>query len=292
MRNLKEETNVDGTVKESLVSVENAKLFCRVIGKGKPLIVLHGGPGLCQDYLQPQLYKLAENNLVVFYDQRACGQSTGEINAKTINIATFVADLDGIRQAFNLQKISILGHSWGGFLAMHYTIAHPDQVDKLILSNSIPASFEDNALFDQEWTRRMAPYQKELESIHQFPEGNSEIMEKKHRMIFRTYCYHPENANLLNLHMTPSGYINGKKVYDIFKENVFDKPFNFYKSLERLKVPTLVVHGDSDPIPSFTARKIHESIKGSKYVLMRECGHFPFVEDPHVYFVNLETFLK
>jgi proline iminopeptidase len=55
-------------IKEGFVSVKDGKLFYRTAGKGLPLIVLHGGPGLSQDYLLPQLYKLAENNLVIFYD--------------------------------------------------------------------------------------------------------------------------------------------------------------------------------------------------------------------------------
>jgi proline iminopeptidase len=283
-----------GPVQEKLVSVENAKLFCRVMGQGEPLIVLHGGPGLSQDYLLPQLYKLAENNLIIFYDQRGCGQSTGEINANTINIETFVSDLDTLRKAFNFQKFSILGHSWGGFLAMQYVIANPENVDKLILANSIPASSEDFTLFGQEWMLRMAPHLKELEAIHQtkeFAEGNSEIMEKMYRMIFRTYCCNPEKANLLNLSLPPSASINGSKVYEIFRETVLDKSFNLYDSLHTLKIPTLVIHGDADPISPMTAQKIHESIKDSHYILMKDCGHFPYVEDPNAYFKHLKDFL-
>lgn len=78
---------------EYFIAVENGKLFLRTIGKGKPLIVLHGGPGLTQDYLLPQLYRLAKNNFVIFYDQRGCGQSTGEINANTINIELMIQRL-------------------------------------------------------------------------------------------------------------------------------------------------------------------------------------------------------
>lgn len=282
-------------VKEGFVPVENAKLFYRAIGKGQPLVVLHGGPGLSQDYLLPQLYKLAKNNLVIFYDQRACGQSTGEINADTISIKTYVADLDAIRQAFKFKKISVLGHSWGGFLAMHYAIAHPEQVEKLILSNSMTASSEDFALFIQEYLRRMGPYQKDMDAIHEtkeFAEGNPQMMEKMYRMIFRTYCYNPEKANLLFLTMSSSAFINGVKVNELFRNGVFMKPFNLHDSLKSLEIPTLVIHGDTDPIPPSTAKNIHESIKNSEFVLMKNCGHFPYVEDPDAYFEHLQKFLN
>lgn len=90
---------------------------------------------------------------MIFYDQRCCGQSTGEINASTINIETFVEDLDRIRQELGYKKISILGHSWGGFLAMNYATSHSENVDRLILSNSLPASSEEYTLFSQGRTR-------------------------------------------------------------------------------------------------------------------------------------------
>jgi proline iminopeptidase len=280
--------------KEVFASVKEAKLFCRILGKGKPLVVIHGGPGLSQDYLLPQMIRLTENHLVVFYDQRGCGQSTGEINCLTITLETFVQDLETLRQNLGFEKISILGHSWGGFLAMNYAIAYPERIEKLILSNAIPASQEDFALFAQEWMRRLALFKTELAEIHNTPgfsEGNPDLVERLHRIIFRTYCYLPEKANLLSLRMAPATSVNGSKVYDQFRKNVFEKPFNLYPDLKLLKVPTLVIHGDSDPIPFITAEHVHEVISHSKYILMKNCGHFPYVEDPVVYFKHIEEFL-
>lgn len=283
------------SIKETFVTSGEAKLFCRVTGQGKPLIVIHGGPGLTQDYLLPQMYELAKNNLVIFYDQRGCGKSTVDIDANTITIESFVNDIEAIRQAFKLDKISILGHSWGGFLAMQYTIAHPDRVDNLILSNSAPASSEGYALFGQEYMKRMSPYQEELEKISStqgFRDGDTCVMEQFYRLIFRQYCYIPEKADLLNLRMTSIASLNGAKVSEIIRENVLDKPFNLNKGLKALKVSTLILHGDADPIPSITAKNIHENIPGSKYILMKNCGHFPYVEDPNTYFKYINNFLN
>lgn len=282
-------------IKETFVTSGEAKLFCRVAGQGKPLIVIHGGPGLTQVYLLPQMYELAKNNLVIFYDQRGCGKSTVDINANTINIESFLNDIEAIRQAFNLDKISVLGHSWGGFLAMQYTIAHPERIDKLILSNSAPASSEGYALFGQEYMRRMAPYQEELEKIRStqgFRDGDTCVMEQFYRLIFRQFCYIPEKADLLNLRMTSIPSLNGAKVSEIIRENVLDKPFNLNRDLNALEVSTLILHGDTDPVPPVTAKNIHENIPGSKYVLMKNCGHFPYVEDPTTYFRYINEFLN
>lgn len=67
-------------IKSLFIEAKGAKLFCRTLGQGKPLIVVHGGPGLTQDYLLSELQPLAETNFLIFYDQRGCGQSTGEID--------------------------------------------------------------------------------------------------------------------------------------------------------------------------------------------------------------------
>jgi proline iminopeptidase len=283
------------SIKETFVTSGEAKLFCRVTGQGKPLIVIHGGPGLTQDYLIPQMYELAKNNLVIFYDQRGCGKSTVDINANTITLESFVNDIEAIRQAFHLDKISILGNSWGRSLAMQYTIAHPEHVDNLILSNSAPATSEGYALFGQEYMRRMSPYQKELEKISNsqgFRDGNTCVMEQFYRLIFRQYCYIPEKADLLNLRMTPIASLSGARVSEIIREKVLDRPFNLNKGLKVLEVSTLILHGDADPIPLSTAQDIHENIPGSKYVLMKNCGHFPYVEDPAAYFKYINEFLR
>lgn len=282
-------------IREIYIDSKDTKLFCRILGEGKPLIIIHGGPGLTQDYLLPQMYQLANDYFVIFYDQRGCGKSIGKINENTINMDTFINDIEAIRQALHLNKISVLGHSWGGFLAMSYAITHPEHVDKLILANSMPASSEGFCSFVNEWMRRTAPYSEAMDEIKNTPEfkdGNSELIERYYRIIFRTYCYLPENVDKLNLKMSPQASINGGKVYEILRQNVFDKPFDLHAQLRNLTIPTLVIHGDFDPISPVTAQIIHENIKNSKYVLMKDCGHFPYVEKPEEFFNEIKQFLN
>lgn len=284
-----------GVVQESYISVNNAELYCKTIGKGKPIVVVHGGPGLCHDYLLPHFEKLAENNHLIFYDQRGCGQSSGEITPGMINIETFVEDLEAIRKAFNIEKFSILGHSWGGPLAMQYAKTYSQHVDHLILSNPLPATSEDYSLYAQEWRRRMAPHEKELEAIRQtkeFAEGNSEIVAQMYQIIFRTFCYNPEKVKLLNFLMTPSAAINNFKVYDIFLTHFFNTPYDLTDSMGSLQVPTLIVQGDAEPIPYAAANRIQASIKGSKLAVMVNCGHFPYAENRDSYFTTLDQFLN
>ena len=283
------------TVENVFVPSGDAKLFCRIIGKGKPLIVIHGGPGISQDYLLPGMYNLAENNRVIFYDQRGCGQSTSEISEDSISMESFVNDIEAIRKFLDVDKISILGHSWGGFVAMQYAIAFENHLDKLILSNSAPATSEGYALFGQEYMRRMLPYQDPLDKMIKttgFLEADPDVVEQFYRLIFRQYCYIPEKADLLNLRMTSEATLNGRKVSEILRKKVLGKPFDLNSDLKALKVSALILHGDYDPIPVITAKGVHDHIFKSKFILMKNCGHFPYVEDPVNYFEHIKEFLN
>lgn len=277
-----------------IVVNDGAQLFCRVMGSGSPIIVVHGGPGLTHDYLLPQLSELAKEHLVIFYDQRGCGASISAIDADHINVDAFISDLEAVRRHFGFQKITLLGHSWGGFLAMKYAIFHPKSVDRLILANSMSGSSSEFELFFKECAKRMLPYQTKIQKIldsKEFAEKDPNTVEKYYKIIFSTYCHEAKSIDSLNLKMSSTAAINGSKVYDILRASVFLKPYNLHPQLQKLNISTLIIHGDSDPIPCFSAESLHQSIKGSKYVLIKNCGHFPYVEDAQAFFGAINKFL-
>jgi len=280
---------------EKFIATEGAKLFCRIMGKGAPVIVIHGGPGLSQEYLLPQMAHLAEHNLIVFYDQRGCGLSTGTLISEQINVKTYIEDIDAIRKSLGVEKISLLGHSWGGILGMQYAISHPKSVDKLILLSTMPASSEDLALFIAEWTQRTAPYREELHTIEAselYLAGDPQTVAKQLEIVFQTYMYRPEDVRKLSLRRSQKAALNGFKVYEIFLNEVFMKPFNLFNDLSKLQCPTLIIHGDTDPIPLTTAEHINKAIPHSRLSVIEHCGHFPYVEQPTELFEAIQNFLS
>jgi proline iminopeptidase len=282
-------------VKETFVQVKGAKLFCRVMGKGNPIIVVHGGPGLSQDYLQPQLQKLAEGHQVIFYDQRGSGESVGEADSKNIQMDTFVEDLEGIRNAFGLNKVTVLGHSFGGLLAMEYAIAHPEAIDKLVIVSSSPGSSDDFAQFLAEWNKRVSPYFKEMQKIEEtqaFKEGDSETVANLFKLMFNNYCFNADDVAKLSLKISSQGNVNGRRTNKLFQKNFYSKPFNIFENLQKLNCKTLIVHGDVDVVPLSTAENLHKNIKNSQFVVIKDCGHFPYVEKPQEFFDSVQNFLE
>lgn len=285
------------TIEEGYVSIDgDAQLFYRKMGEGSPLVVIHGGPGISQDYLLPYMYELAATNQVIFYDQRGGGQSTGEVNAQWMTTERFIKDMEQLRQAFKFDKISILGHSWGGFLAMQYAIHYPERTEKLILSNSAAASSEETLLYLQEYQRRVTAFQTEIDilliEIRNAVTCRPELIEQLHRMIFRVYCADPSQADKLDLSLSCKAAFNCYRINDIIGKEVFEHDYNLYDALAELPMPVLVIHGDVDPIPADSVQGIAQTAPKGQWVLIENCGHFPFIEKPPVYFEHISSFLK
>jgi proline iminopeptidase len=281
-------------VQELFIPAKGTKLFCRTCGTGSPLVVLHGGPGLTQDYLLPQMYELAKNHFVIFYDQRGCGESEAVISPEEITLENYLVDIEAIRKAFGFEKISILGHSWGGFLAMKYAMVHPNCVDKLVLANSMPASSEGLAAFISEYSRRTAHIKDELQEIQDSPlfqNGDPKEAERYYKLIFQTYLHDPKKIDDLTCSTTTKAVVNGTAVMNILRPATFFQPFDMLPQLKELSMDVLVIHGDVDPIPADTAEATHQAISGSKYVVIKNCGHFPYVEKPSEFFDEIEIFL-
>jgi len=273
-----------------MIPIDGASLFCKTVGKGPPLIVVHGGPGLTHNYLFTA--EFGAHNRAIFYDQRGCGQSTGAIEPLTME--QFVKDLDAVRTHFGYEKVALLGHSWGGFLAMHYAFTHPQHIDALIIANTVPASSDEWALFATEWHRRMEPYLEEINQIQQseaFAQCDPDTIEHLHRLWFRRYCYSPEKADLLQIRASQESLRRSTQVADHVGEQILSKPYNLYDQLKKLSLPTLIIHGDTDPVPHVTAKNIHRAIPNSRYILLKQCGHFSHVEVPEAFFSAVHAFL-
>jgi proline iminopeptidase len=110
------------------------KLFSQSFGTGTPIIVVHGGPGLDHAYFLPQMLELAKDHQLIFYDQRGSGKSLEtELSPELMNVNQFIQDLEDLRKDLGLNSFVLLGHSWGGELAMHYAVTYPESISALIL---------------------------------------------------------------------------------------------------------------------------------------------------------------
>lgn len=179
--------------------------YYKKFGSGSPVIVLHGGPGLDQEYLLPQMLELAKDHEVIFYDQRGSGQSLAtKINPAYININQFVKDLDDLRVHMGVKKFTLVGHSWGGFLAMNYAIKYPQHLSNLILLNTLPADFKGQQAFANEFMKRTKPIANQISPLFDyklFEKFKKAEISKLYRTLFSVYFYNPNEVEKLSLNM-------------------------------------------------------------------------------------------
>src|SRR2546425_3463887 len=119
------------------VELDGVRLFTRRAGDGLPVVVLHGGPGAHHDYLLPQYDLLARGRTLLYYDQRGGGRSP--VGRDTpVGWREHVADLEALRRHWSIDRLTLLGYSWGGLLAVLYWLEHPERVDRLALVSPAP----------------------------------------------------------------------------------------------------------------------------------------------------------
>ena len=276
------------------LEINGSQVYYKTMGQGEPLVIVHGGPVMDHSYLLPHLEELAKDYQLIFYDQRACGQSSVEVQVATMNLAGFVEDIEQIRQALKLERINLLGHSWGGLLAMEYGIKYPENLNHLILSNSIAPSVADWELEGGRVSERATNKDREdrqaiMESGALQSVNPSKAIEKLLRISFRPQMYDTTNLNKLNLYV-PEDYMQRSQIFGLLGPDLTD--FNLYSDLQKITCPTLIIYGSEEPAASLHAQRMTESFPNGQLSIIQKSGHFPFIENPSTFNKEIKAFLK
>ncbi len=286
--------------RESSIPVAGAMLRYREVGQGQPLIVLHGGPSFDHRYLLPDLDLLADTFRLIYYDQRGRGGSAGGVRPEDVSLRSDLDDLDVVRASFGLDRVAVLGHSWGGLLAMEYTLRHPEHVSHLILLNTAPASYDDFRLFVQNLNARPpadAELLRSLRSHLEADESDPHARAAYYHAYFRMTLRPPELLDRLIANMrlgwTEQGVHTAEAIGDrLWAETAEAPDFDLLPRLAALRVPTLVLHGDYDFIPLACAAHIAKAIPGASLIVLPDCGHFSYMEHPEGVRAALAQFFR
>ena len=271
---------IDERFTEGLKNINNTGLFCKASGSGEPIIVIHGGPGLSHDYLYPHLQELAKTHRLIFYDQRACGRSSVKVDTASIRINRFVEDIDGIRQAFGYDKVSLIAHSWGGLLAMKYAAQFPESIKNLLLVNPAGVSSKYAAKMNQVIAQRFTSEDSLRRSaILKTPNFMDSIYLVNELMTigFKPQFHDPKLISQLNLNLNENVSTSSQLLRNLSVDLI---GYDYYDDLKKIKTPTLLIYGDYDPLAEVVGQELKNSVPGSELVVFKNCGHFPFIEKP------------
>ncbi len=283
-------SQANGSIKE----INGSKIFCRTIGSGESLVVVHGGPGLAHDYLYEPFKQLSDNYKLIFYDQRGCGKSEEIKKDQPASMVTMIEDLDGVRKEFGLEKMNLVGQSWGALIAINYVLKYPDRVKNLVLLEPAPGSSEYLQQVQQTIMKRLS--KKELErltEISQKPELRSDpdLFREFMNIRMKTYFYDSTLAEKKNFN-----YFDSDRIKKFFSSSANFGPYmlnyNLFEELKNIKCPTLIIHGEYDVIPTEAIERMGQEINNSELHIVEKSGHFVHIEKPEFYFTTIRNFLK
>jgi proline iminopeptidase len=256
------------------------------------LLILHGGPGADHRYLLPQMLHLGEKYDLLFYDQRGSGRSKADARVP-ITWKTHVEDLSAIVDEFALDPLSIVGYSWGAMLALLYAVEqrgnpHLRAPDRMALISPAPLTKEYRLQFEAEFTRRqlnpeIRGMREELAASGLRERDPDAYRQRAFELGVAGYFSDPRNAKDL----TPFRVVG--RVQQSVWESLGD--FNLINDLKGIKIPSIMIIGRDDPIP-IASSSAGASALATNLVVLDECGHVPYVEQPEKLFTALDPFLN
>lgn len=287
-----------------------------VYGSGKPVIIVHGGPGIPYANTWKGLAPLEKQYEFYYYHQRGAGKSTRPLDSfesknypknvseldKTLGLGAQIADIERIRRILGEDKLLLIGHSFGGFVAALYAAEFPDKVEKLVLV--APAGM-------------LTPPQKDTNLFDAVRAKLPETDRTKYDALMKEYfnfgnIFSKTDSDLVDLHTQVGHFILKGMGYDYSKMgtpptpggwSVFAVYFSTGKSpdyrdaVRHITAPTLIIHGDDDDIALNGSQQYEEYIPNAKFVPIgcsgesTISGHFIYDDCPEQFATTVINFL-
>ena len=268
------------------------------LSKGIPLIMLHGGPGGCIERYEALTHLAEKGHPIIMYDQLGCGYSRvpkGNLDLWTVE--TYIEELDNIIKFFNLKKYYLLGHSWGGMLALEYLTRKPSLKPlKLILYSTLPST--------KIWN------EDHLRMIEDYPSEQKEALIKQYKceeFDFKAYklgikLFYDENVGKKK----DRKYIPFRKRFPKTNKEIYEymwgkselvgtgtlKDYNVEDKLNLIDNSTLILSGELDESTPRMNKLMNDRIKNSKWVMIKGVHHSSYNEEPEFVLKTIHDFLK
>lgn len=255
----------------AIAHVNGTELFYSEVGHGLPCLVMHGGLGVDHTQFREWLDPLGDVLRLIYYDHRGNGRS-GRPPIETLTFDQLVADADGLRAQLGFERTAVLGHSYGGCLALLYALRYPQRVSHLLLVGTTAAwdYFDEMAA---EVTRRGVSADV-VHALVDLPASEAEMADNQR--VLAPLALHHDNVALINR-------LLGETIWNA-AANVRSRELapdcNVVSRLGEIAAPTLIMTGFEDFFcPPSQAERMHRGIRSSKKVIFEHSGHYPFAEE-------------
>jgi proline iminopeptidase len=263
-----------------MTPIRDVSLFVEVIGRGYPLLLMHGGPG-ADHWSLVSFRRCADQFTLVFYDHRCNGRSKGA-PVSTMTWENLTADADALRQELGFEKWAVLGHSFGGHVALEYALRYPDSLSHLVLLDTGG---------DSRWARENAAdllsrrgYSPEkVKLVRRFFNGEIEPDEMFPALMrFGDAYFHDPSPLMLARELIHGGWRS--KIQPealVFAGRHLLKGWTVMGRLGEIKVPTLVMAGRDDFLfPPEHQVELAAGIPNARLLIIERAGHNAHDEQP------------
>ncbi|MHC4064716.1 MAG: alpha/beta fold hydrolase [Planctomycetota bacterium] len=264
------------------VPAESALVHVELAGSGPPIVLLHGGPGI-YDYLSPAAFaaRLGCAYTVVGYDQRGCRRSTSE---GPFTVEANLADLEAVRGYLDAEELVLMGHSWGGLLAMFYAASFAQRVAKLVLVGSIGPRGGWERSFQETIERRHTAAQRSLLAHidtdigrSRDPTAREELCRRRFNVALPSYMAPDHRETPIEIE-SYTRRVNLETMADVDRSRYADSSWE--RGLVGLGGKVTIIHGRQDPVPWSVVDDTQGLVPQAKVIALEGCGHFPWLETP------------
>jgi proline iminopeptidase len=288
-------------MKQELIPVPGGLIAAHCIGKGKPLVFLHGGPGDTHHYMKRMAEPLFDRYQCIFFDQRGTGESTFlQPSLESFGVDLLFSDALAVKNHFGLDNCTLIGHSWGAMYGLFLTIRYPKHFQKAALISMGPLDEEmaqghnrnfknhltlvEQANWDNLYALRNAA--RDCDDVCEVKRRDEELM----KIRVKSWIFNPDlrESFLLEYHQDPAP---NRQVNKWIWQNF--QGWYQWKMLDNSNSNLWICAGANDPIPIEQSHKILGIMKKSaELCLFENCGHMPWLEHPESFYSGLTAFLE
>ena len=277
---------------EENLKTKDGSIHYKVYGKGYPLLIINGGPGMNCEGFSTLAKLLSDKFMTIIYDQRGTGKSElNSIDSSTVTMDLMAKDIETLRKHLQIKKWIILGHSFGGWLAQHYASKYPKSLEGLILSGSGGIDLELLDYFSANTTIRLGKSEKDTLAnwSKRISDGDTTYHAKLQRakVLASAYLFKKDHIPTIAQRLTQSKpIITGLVFKDLYKIK-----YDCKKSLRNFSKPVLIIQGRQDIVGDGTAYKTQMTLKNSTLVFLNDCGHYGWLDQREKYILEIENFI-
>jgi|GEM_PF-935411 len=272
--------------------IENGILHYQVIGSGKPILIINGGPGINSNGFMNLAERLADLGYqCILYDQRGTGKSElKNIDSTTITMNLMTEDIEVIRNEIGCDKWIVFGHSFGGIMANYYASKFPNYISGIIHSSSGGIDLEVlenagariNELLSESERDSLTYWRQQLSS------NPSEENRVNHsRAIAKAYVVSDEHVPVVTARMK---YVN-MNINSLVWQDLRQMNYDCKQTLTNFQQPVLIVQGKQDVVTDDMALAAHSTFPNSTLVFLDSCGHYGWLDQEKKYFGAIKKFL-